>query len=154
MSNRKDDEQQPSVLSFIAAGATAVAVIVGVVGAVGAFLTEREPVTTGGNATTEGSAYVNRNNEFGSSRSSSSRTSNAAELQQWIRMSAANLDTAEEENVPEALLCKICEARQITHVLCCGHTLCKLCAVSVLKNTRTCPFDRATITSPPQKLYM
>jgi hypothetical protein len=140
--HKRDD--QPNVLTVVAAAATAGALIVGILGAASSFFSEQEePVreTANTSRSSRGSGVGPR----GCSRSGS-------ELEDWLFHNSR--PSPEQDDVPQGLLCKICESRQITHVLACGHTLCQDCAAALIKTSRRCPFDRDAITRAPQKMYM
>jgi hypothetical protein len=147
MSNNHDNnhskrEEQPNVLTVLAAAATVGAIAVGLLGAVGSYFSEQEePVRAGINSSSS------------CTRSNRRYRSTSDELDDWL---AHNSCPSPETDVecPQALQCKICESRQISHVLGCGHTLCKDCADSLIKTIRRCPFDRDMISRAPQKMYM
>jgi hypothetical protein len=141
-------EEQPNVLTVLAAAATVGAIAVGLLGAVGSYFSEQEePVRA--SAGSAGGSSSSRGSFTGPKRS---YRSSSEELDDWLFQNSR--PTPEGDDVPQGLQCKICESRQITHVLGCGHTLCKDCAAALIRTSRRCPFDRETIAKAPQIMYM
>lgn len=81
----------------------------------------------------------------------------AQDIRQLLRAWAAeNRDkrTPVEENVPEALMCKICTFRRFSYSFGCGHATCVECAVQLCERFESCPFDKTKFTAVPKRLFL
>jgi len=155
MSDDRDGGKRDSgFLALIAVAATAGAIIAGIATAASAYWSEppvvEEPVRSTAERRRTGSSSARM------ATSEEERTSREVrDLEAWMANYRPGRESDEDlALVPEGLRCKICEHKQITHVLECGHTLCQGCAVNILSNSGDCPFDRKMIRRVPQKLYL
>jgi len=145
---RKDE----SLVAKIVDGVIAVGVGVAVLGAISAFLApaeeEAETVRVGSQGRRRVDGDIGRRYE----KKSSSPTS-SSDIDAWLAAQKGRL-CSEVVSETSDLACKICFVHKISHVLECGHTVCQECAVTMLKSTRTCPFDRQVLTRAPQKMFV
>ena len=162
--NRDNNDSQAGNMATVAAVAAAGALVVGVMSALGSLWAEDSRQTEGpsrhANEPTIRESSTDVQNRANSSQAVYQRkrptneVKNEEELVAWLRREQM-VNGGDVISESEELCCKICLDRRISHVLQCGHTLCRQCAVNIVASPgRLCPFDRNPVIAPPTKLYM
>ncbi|KAH9256423.1 hypothetical protein BASA81_005337 [Batrachochytrium salamandrivorans] len=139
MSRRNDEEKDSNAGAVLAATAA-----VALAGAVAYFLwpePEPEPVRPVPNRAGPENAFARP------------QQANGESLREWVAQNRDKRTPDEGEDIPDALLCKICMLRRLTHSFSCGHTTCLECAVDLCDKFGKCPFDQSKLTAVPKRLF-